>query len=263
MTCLLFFRHAYRLQRFLHALDNRLCQRDQCPYSSNTHSACTNKTDLLRPHSTCKSLHRLTVCRRSRHREIRHEAAPGNNNAHEHRNAACDTNKIARADECRRKTDWQLCHTPAYTEPHAELARKHTEPVGAKRNKTGNDTAGHDFLQAACILRRRLIRIAADLQDLSSCETLRIRQVAVDHHCAAQRNREKNAQTAAAGGYEQSLPELESLPVANHQKTRNDKDNGGQCPCCRRLRLYHIILQDIGILAHLQNCHGNNCCRNC
>ena len=77
-------------------------------------------------------------------------------------------------------------------------------------------------------------------------------------HRTAQGDGEEHAQAAAAGRDEQRLPELKALPVADHQHTRNDEDDGGQCPRCRRLRLHHVVLEDVRVFSHLQHGHRDD-----
>ena len=47
-------------------------------------------------------------------------------------------------------------------------------------------------------------------------------------HRAAQRDREEHAEAAAAGRHDERLPELEALPVADHEHARDDEDDGRQ-----------------------------------
>lgn len=101
----------------------------------------------------------------------------------------------------------------------------------------------------------------ADLEDLSRCDALRVGEVAVHDHRAAQRDREEHTETAAAGRDEQCLPELEALPVADHQHARDDEDDGRQRASGRCLRLHHVVLEDVRVLGHLEHSHRDDSCR--
>ena len=74
-------------------------------------------------------------------------------------------------------------------------------------------------------------------------------------HGAAQRNGKEDAEAAAARRYNEGLPELKSLPVADHEHTGDDEDDGRQCSRSGCLRLHHVVFEDVCILCHLEHCH--------
>ena len=262
MLALICIRHADGCNRFLYTIDDWLSQRHQRPDCRHTHGAGTNQTNTLLIDRTSKFLHGHAIRQNTGHRIVRYKARPGDENTNQHSQPAGNTDQIAGTNQCRRITNWELRHAFADVEPQRQTVRQDMEATGAQSDEAGHKATGHDFLESASLLGICL-GVAADLEYLGCSHAFRIGQIAMNDHCPAKRNREEYAQAAAAGRYQQCLPELESLPVADHKHTRNDEDDSGQCPRCRRLRLHHIVLENIGILSHLKDSHGDYCCRNC
>jgi hypothetical protein len=65
----------------------------------------------------------------------------------------------------------------------------------------------------------------ADLENLGGGDAFRVRQVSIDDEGAAERDRERDAQDAAKGADQESLPEGEFLPPADHDESWQDKDD--------------------------------------
>ena len=257
MLALLRVRRVECSQRLLDAVNDRLREHDQRPDGCDAHGAGADQADALLVDRAGEFLQRHAVRQRARDRVVRHEAGPGDQDADEHREARRNADEVTSADERRRIAERQLRHAAADRNPAGELGAEHLQRVRAECDDAGEDTAHTDLLDTRTVLLIRLI-VAADLEDLRSCNALRVSEVAVHDHRAAQRDGEEDTEAAAAGRDEQRLPELEALPVADHQHARDDEDDGRQRARGRCLRLDHVVLEDVRILGHLEDGHRDD-----
>ena len=250
-------RHAHGGKRLLHAVDDGTRERDERPDGGDPHGARADETHALLVDCGGELLHRHTIRRRSRNRVERHETRPRDEDADEHGETARDADEVARTDERRRVADRKLRHAAPERNPNRKGAREYLEAARAERDDAGDETARQDLLESRAFILGALAMLV-DLQDFCRRNALGIGEIAVNHHGTAQRNREKHSQTAAARSDQERLHELEAMPITDHEHARYDEDDCRQGAGGRGLRLHHIVFQNIGILRHLEDSHGND-----
>ena len=246
---------------FLYAVDDGAGEGDERPDRGDAHRARADETHLLLIDGSCKFLEGHAVGQNLRHGEVGDESRPCDGDTRQHGKSTRNADEVARTHERGRVAQRQLRHAAPDVEPRREGAAEHLQTVREECDNARNGAARKDFLQTRVGLSV-ILRVAADLQNLSSSDALGVGEVAVHDHCAAQGNRKENAQTAAARRDDERLPELEALPVANHEHTGDDEDDGGQRSRRRCLCLHHVVLEDVRVLCHLQHCHRDDRRRN-
>ena len=249
--------HVRARDGFFHTVDDGACECDECPDRRNAHCTRADETYLLLVDRTCEFLHGHAVGQHLRHGEVGDEPRPCDGDTRQHGKSARNADEVARTHERGGVAQRQLRHAASDVKPRRECAAEHLQTIREERDDTCDRTTREDFLQTGVGLAV-ILRVTADLQNLCGGNAFGVCEIAVHDHRAAQRDREEHAETAAARGDQQRLPELKSLPVADHEHTGDDEDDGGQRACCRCLRLHHVVLEDVRVLCHLEHRHRDD-----
>ena len=104
------------------------------------------------------------------------------------------------------------------------------------------------------------IAAAPDLQHFSACDAFRIRQIGSCDQSPTQRNRIHHAQNSSECADPKRSPERKLSPIADHDQTRQNENNGGQSACRGGNRLDNIVLLNRRVAETTQDRHRNDGC---
>ena len=248
-----------RGQRGLHSLDHRHEELDQSPDRGHADRSGADQPDIVAEQAggVGRSIH--AGFGGVKMGQDRHRHAPGDQNPDEHRDADDDADQIAGADQRQRHAGADTGRDPAQPEEDADLGGEDREAAADERESGRNHAAGHDVRQPWFARRRRgAIGRAADLEDFRGGDTFGIRQIAFDHHGAAQRHGEHHPQYAAQRADTRGLPEGKAGPVADHHQAGQHEDDRGQRTRRRSQRLDDVVLEDVRALDQPQHRHRDH-----
>ena len=257
-AALVVLRGAHGGKRQTHALGYGFEQHDQGPDGGHTECAGADEAYLLLPECEGEGGHVHIGRLGQGGREVRHQHAPGNDDAHQDGDAAGQTHHVACAQQGQRVTHGDLEDGVAGLEPVAGAVGHHPQAACAEAEDARNQPAGGDVGNAAAGLVLVTVFGTAGLEDLGGGHALGIGQRAVDHHGVAQRYGEDHAQNAARHAEQGGLPERKAAPVAGHQQAGQDEDDRGQGAGRRGLGLHHVVLEDVAAPGKAQQRHRDD-----
>ena len=189
---------------------------------------------------------RVEVCRARREcREVRHAPDPGDEGAHQHRQAAPQSDEMPNPKQ-RERQEKVEARDPALS--HAEVANDVAGEDPGRRDqgeRPGDDRTPQQRTQArAAFFHARAVLAAAHLEHLGAGDAFGIGQIRLRDQRATQGNRVHNAERAAEQADGKAHPVGKASPPADHDQTGQHEDDRGERAGRGGDRLHDVVLLD-------------------